>query len=346
MEIGSELFALKIKLEGENFHASVPADYAHALWKLQQSFYKRAATVLYQDPSTVLTQEEKEKFLLVFSIEKGSTDSVASLLASFLTLAESMVEKMEPWQILLFAGLLCSTYLGGKGIDKYSSYKEKKMESDAEAERKAVDAKTTEKLLETQERITSDALQLAKDLLAEHHEEFVAAQEAGRDGRTAILKGVRGITRAEIGERTYTAEEIAEIKRRSPRTKATTEVRYINVAVVKVDTEDKGHPKLTLQEKNTGLQYAAEISSQLYEDEEDYENAMSVIWNSARYPNRFFWAEASMIFRKDRLVECSILAVGRNEEELKYTEKSRVRKKDLNRFHFFTSAKLKFIYNP
>lgn len=126
MEIGSELFALKIKLEGENFHASVPADYAHALWKLQQSFYKLAATVLYQDPSTVLTQEEKEKFLLVFSIEKGSTDSGASLLASFLTLAESMVEKMEPWQILLFAGLLCSTYLGGKGIENTRLTKKRK----------------------------------------------------------------------------------------------------------------------------------------------------------------------------------------------------------------------------
>ena len=27
-----------------------------------------------------------------------------------------------------------------------------------------------------------------------------------------------------------------------------------------------------------------------------------------------------MIFREDRLVECSIFAVGRNEEELKYTD--------------------------
>lgn len=319
-EINSGLFALKIKLEGENFHASVPSDYAHALWKLQQSFYKLAAAVLYQDPSVTLTLEERERFLLVFSIEKGSTDSQASLFTTFLALAESLGDKMEPWQILLLATLMSATYLGAKGIDRYFSYKEKKLGSEAECERKKIDAAQASHAIDAQTKIASDALSVAKGLIEQNRRNFEAASEAGQDGRTAILKGVRGITRAEIGERTYSGEQIAEFKRRSPRTKARNEVKNINVAVVGIDTEDKNYPKLTLQEKGSDLQFTAEISPQNYENEEDFENAMNIIWNSARYPNRFFWAEASMIYRKEKLVECTILGVARNEEELSVEE--------------------------
>lgn len=311
-EVDASIFSLKIKLEGENFHASVPADYAHALWKLQQACYKLAATILYGDPTASLTQEEKEKFLLVFSIEKGSTDSEASLLASFFALAESMVDKMEPWQTLALAALLCLTYLGAKGIDAYASHKDKTEET----ERKKIDAELQGRALETQAEVSKEAITSLREVVVEHSNAFTAAQQAGQAGRSAILKTVKGVTWAEIGARTYSAAQISEYKRRSPREKARSEVRDINVAVVKIGTEDKAYPKLTLQERGSNVQYSAEISPQTYEDENDYDNAMNIIWESARYPNRFFWAEASMVFRKDKLVECSILAVAKTKEEL------------------------------
>lgn len=309
-EVDAALFTLRIKLEGRNFHATVPADYAHALWKLQQAYYRLVATVLYEDPTATLTLEEKKKFLLVFSIESGSTDSEASLLSAFIALAESVADKMEPWEILLLAALMCLTYLGAKGLDGYLEHKDKKLLSDAETKRKEIDAQQYAQALDSQVKVADKAFALVE----KYRSVFTAAQEAGRDGRIAVLKGVSGIERAEIGERTYTADRIADLKRRSPKTKAVSEVRAVNVAVIKIDSEDKSYPKLTLRERNSDAQYVAEISRQ--ECEEDYENAMDIIWDSARYPNRFFWAEVLLATRKGKLVECSVLTVARTKEEL------------------------------
>ena len=52
------------------------------------------------------------------------------------------------------------------------------------------------------------------------------------------------------------------------------------------------------------------------DDYPDFESALDIIWNSARFPDRFFWAEISITKRREKLIAASISAIAQSEEDL------------------------------
>ena len=108
-----DLLTLRIVLEGKTFDATIPTDFAHSLWKLQLAYYRMVGTILHNSPTAVLSAEEKERYKLVFRIEKGSTDGSADLWPSLCSLMENALEKMKPWQLLAAVALCAGAYVGG-----------------------------------------------------------------------------------------------------------------------------------------------------------------------------------------------------------------------------------------
>lgn len=290
------LFTLKIALEGTNFHGTVPADMAHSLWKLQVAYYRMVGQVLYGSPSATLSTEEKETYKLVFKIEQGSTNSFATIDPSFLELATKVLGTMEPWQILLAVAMLCAAYLGSK----WFSYLTDKKKIEADLSKELSSNEVTKKMLET------------------HKDIFAAAHEAGREGRISILKGTSGISRASIGMREYDQNHIEEIRRRAARVKAVSNTVHLCLTVDELDAHDKENPTIVVHDKDSPLAFRATLALNP-DDYSDFDKVLDMVWDSARFPERYFWAEVSFTKRREKILSASISAVALTEEDLPQT---------------------------
>ena len=290
------LFSLKIVLEGTNFHGTVPADMAHSLWKLQLAYYRMVGQILYGSPCATLSAEEKETYKLVFKIEKGSTSGIANIDPSFFELASKAFDKMEPWQILLGSAMLCSVYLGAKWFEHLTESKK----IAADLSKSESDNEVTKKMLDT------------------HKEIFISAQEAGRDGRLSIIKGVSGISNAHIGLREYDGARIEQIRRRASRVKATSETVHLCIAVDELDAHDKTNPVVVVKPKGGDQGFKASLDLNP-DDYSDYDKVLDIVWDSARFPDRYFWAEVTFTKRRDKIITASISSVALEEQDLPQT---------------------------
>lgn len=293
VESVEDLLSLKIVLEGKHFDATIPSDLAHSLWKLQLAYYRMVGAVLHESPSAVLNAEEKEQYKLVFKIKSGSTDGVADIWKSSQTLMEKALDKMEPWQILVAIAILAGAYLGVKWFDRLNE----KQRIEADVEKTTTQNETVQKMLET------------------HREIFEAASYAGREGRVSIIKGVSGIERAQIGGLEYDRERIDQIKRRATRVKASSDTLQMQVTVEEIDTRDKSNPTVYLRKKGEDGAFKASLAIQ-GEDDEDVSAALDIIWDAARYPDRFFWAEVSVSSKKGKILSATVTAVAQQKEDL------------------------------
>lgn len=287
------LSVLKVTLEGANFCGTVPSDMALSLWKLQTAYYKMVAQILHGSPSASLSSEEKEKHKLIFKIDKGSTNGIASIDGSIIDLASQALDKMGSWQTLLTIILICGTLLGYKWIAHLTE--KKRVESE--------DAKEVER----QETI--------RQIFESHKEIFKAALDAGREGRTAIIKGTTGITKAKIGAREYDEQSIEEIRRRAARVRATSSTEHLCITVDELDARDKENPTLVVHDKESDLVFKASLDLNP-DDYSDYDKALDIVWNSARFADKYFWAEVTFTRRREKIVSASISAIALSEEDL------------------------------
>lgn len=289
----SELLKFKVVLEGAKFHGTVSGDLAHALWKLQLAYYRLVAFALYGDASATLSTKEKELFLLVFRIENGSTGVFEDLSDSLFKIIDRAFDKMEGWQILLAVIAMAAAY----GGSKYFAYLKDKGAEEASKHKHDADCSVMKSFIEANKEI------------------FLAAWDAGADGRKAILKNVSGLEHVVIGDREYSKEDIESIRRRATRIKAQTETKIICVAVEDINSRDKDLLVVVLHEKDTENRFKANLVLN-FEEEADLATALDMIWNSARYPEHFFWAEVSIVSRHDKIASVSILNVAKNREDL------------------------------
>lgn len=303
-----DLLTLRIVLEGETFDATIPTDFAHSLWKLQLAYYRMVGTILHNSPTAVLSAEEKERYKLVFRIEKGSTDGSADLWPSLCSLMENALEKMKPWQLLAAVALCAGAYVGGEWFAYLSE--QAKIEADKEVEIARIenDAEKT--------KLHNETIQ---EMFQAHREVFDAAYSAGREGRMSILKGVGGLEGARIGAREYDGEKIEQIKRRAARVKTESETRQMQVSVGLIDMRDKNEPHVYLKEKGQDFYFKASLAID-GEDEEDLSAALDRIWNAARDPEQSFWAEVSVTTKKDKIISAVVTAVAERQEDLPDTQ--------------------------
>lgn len=294
------LLTLKIILQGDSFCGTVPADMAQSLWKLQLAHYKMVGQVLYGSPTATLSSEDKEKYKLVFKIDKGSTNGSANIEQTFMELATKAFEKMEPWQILLAVLILCGTYIG----TRYLAYTTEKKKIEAES------AKESAKEKERQETV--------RKMLETHKDIFEAASIAGRDGRIAILKGTSGVTKATIGARQYNSGDIEAIRRRASRVRATCSTEHLCITVDELDARNKMSPTLVVRQKDSSDGFKAELTLNP-DDYSDYDKILDLVWDSARFPDKYFWAEITFTKRRDKIISASISYIALTEEDLPQT---------------------------
>lgn len=305
-----ELLTFKIHLEGTKFQGLLPSDLGYAIWKLQQSYYHFVSLVLYDDPNASLSAEEKERYLLEFRIEKGSTIASTSYGELIPSIIEKVADKMEAWHIFAFLIAVVAAYAGKNYLD----YKKNKhdIDTNAEVRKHQIDADV--------EKNKQNA-ELLKDVLHDQANVFKEAYNIGKNGRTAVLKTTGNISKATIGLQEYSSEDIAKIKRREP-SKKTSDLKLMHVVVEDINTADDDNLALVLKEKETQIKFKAKFdiddNDPDFADEEDT-FTQDILWNSARY-RRYFWAKIALSIKNDKIVRANLLEVADNKADLEPTE--------------------------
>ena len=106
------LLRYRIALKGNNFEGTIPADFARALWELQEAYYRMVGKILHGSSDAVLSADEKERHKLHFRSENGAADCSADLWPSMRSLMEEAFAGKEPWQILLAVAFCAAAYSG------------------------------------------------------------------------------------------------------------------------------------------------------------------------------------------------------------------------------------------
>ena len=158
--------------------------------------------------------------------------------------------------------------------------------------------------------------QLISDTIEGYKEIVKIAFNAGKEGRTAILKHVSNINKANIGVKEYSTADIEKVKRRRTKAKAISNTNIVQVSVEEIDTTNKDDLKVILREKETGDRYKASFDLNFDDEDDDNSELMDLIWNSARYNDRYFWAEILFITRREKLEKATILNIAESEEDL------------------------------
>ena len=106
------LLRYRIALKGKNFEGTIPADFARALWELQEAYYRMVGKILHGSSDAVLSADEKERHKLHFRSENGAADCSADLWPSMRSLMGEAFSGKEPWQILLATAFCAAAYSG------------------------------------------------------------------------------------------------------------------------------------------------------------------------------------------------------------------------------------------
>lgn len=179
--------------------------------------------------------------------------------------------------------MLCLTYL----VAKFIAHMTDKKKIDAE----------TEKLKDEQEA--------ARKMLETHRALFEAVAEAGRGGNMAMGTRRQDAKRTAIRKSASSARTIRSIER-------------VCITVEQLNARNKSNPMLTVRKKNSSGSFKAELALNP-DDYSNYDNILDIIWDSARFPDKYFWAEITFTKRRSKIISASISFIGLSEDDLPQT---------------------------
>jgi hypothetical protein len=259
-----DLARLNIYVDGPNYHASFPGEFARGLWEFQEAIYNAIALALYGvEDIRKLTAEQKDDFKIVFQVKEGSLDIGALLEKFFDKFAEGFAQMESKHKAVTLAtvALILATAYGAVQIAE-SSVDAKKAQ--VEAQLKIGEAhEHTEQM-----KILADAIN--QNAIAAH---FAAATE---EGSRAIVKRAQGATDVRVGAVSFDKDEIDEINQRATKEKASAQIIADTFVIVRVETRESATTKLILASAKTG-----EFSAIMQDDEFDAD-AMNKMWTAIK----------------------------------------------------------------
>jgi len=208
---------LEIKIDGENYHGTVPGELARGLWEFQAALYRAGAFATYGVADIrKLTNEQRAQFELVFDVKEGSTDLIADLKEVMENL-KGVFDGMSGIQksiTLITIALIISGLLGFQH------------HSDNETEI-------------AKERQRTEQLKVVKDAALGRSSQIISKYEQATEiGVTSIAKGASDATQIKAGRVTLDRAAIIEINKKSDRTQSTAEVIDSNFRVYEMQTKD------------------------------------------------------------------------------------------------------------
>ncbi|MGZ0008663.1 hypothetical protein [Burkholderia gladioli] len=264
VKILGDLARLQIHIEGEGYEGSFPGEFARGLWEFQESIYNAVAFTLYGTPDIrKLTAAQKDDFMIVFSVEKGSLGIEALLEKFFDKVSDGFAQMDSKHKMvsLVAVAVIIATAYGAVSI----------VESSTEAKKAQIEA-----ALKTEE-IDSHTKQM--QILADAVKQVPAAQnfaKATEEGARAIVKRAHGATEVKIGALKFDHHDIEEVNQRANKEKAAAEIVSEDFVITSVVTKESATTKFTIFSPDTG-----EFSA-IMQDEDFDADSLKKIWEAVQ----------------------------------------------------------------
>jgi hypothetical protein len=239
VKFAGALASFHAHIDGENYHASVPAGLARGLWELQEELYRAVAFALYGDESFKrLTEEQKEKYELVFQVSEGSSDLLAPLENFFKELGEGFknMDSAHKMKTLIAIAVILAVAWGG--VTVYQSLAESKQKI-AEVEAESKDKQGVRDLVLAQEAAKTEQFKLIADI-AKRDPVAGRFAKATENGTRAIIKGASDATHIKIGAANFNRDAIVEVNQRAAKEAAQAQIVTDEFRVVRGDARDGG----------------------------------------------------------------------------------------------------------
>ena len=219
MEFGGELATIRIVIEGPEFKGTVTGELSRGLAQYQDEVYRAAKfAFLGREGRVQLTPEQRKSFELVFQVNNGCSELVAQIKPIADALAEG-ISNMDPVTLAITVVsvvlVLTTGYAAIQIVKSLQETRQKGIESQGVTAQSDAMARVAEAAVASQAR-------LAATLQGESRRIPVVRrfEDAQEDGVKDVLRSVPTATSVEVAGVGFDADDIKEIRRRSPRSRA------------------------------------------------------------------------------------------------------------------------------
>jgi hypothetical protein len=299
------LLSFHAHIEGENYHASVPAGLARGLWELQEELYRAVAFALYGDESYKrLTEEQKEKFELVFQVSEGSVDLLAPLETFFKELGEGFktMDSSHKMKTLVAIALVMAVAWGGVTVQQSLADSKLKV---AEIEADSQDKQGVRDMVLQQQKAHTEQLAAVADAVRTAAASSPAVgrfAKATENGTRAIIKGASDADRIVIGKAEFSREAILEVNQRAAKEAAQASIVKGEYRVVRGDARDGGVTRFWLVGDDN-----VEFSGIIIDEDFDAKG-LNQLWEALRGRTKVT-LEINMTLVRGQIKQASILRV-------------------------------------
>lgn len=271
VKLGGELAVFGASITGKNYHGTVPAGLARALWELQEELYRAVAFALYGGENYKrLTEEQKAQFELVFEVKEGSSELLASLEGFFVELGKGFKDmdsghKMKT--LVAIAALLTASW----GYQSYADQQVKVAEIAAEAKEK----EGMQAIVVGQQEAGAAQLRLLTEVVRAD-EVATRFSKAAENGARAVIKGASDADLIRINRATYNRDAIVEVNQRAAKEQAKAQIVTDVYRVVRGDARDGGVTRFWLLHQD-GTEFSGIVV-----DEDFDAKGLNQLWEAFR----------------------------------------------------------------
>lgn len=278
-----ELSQLRIDVDGERYHSSIPGELSRGLWELQEALYKAAAFALTgSEDIRRLSAVQRQQLELVFAVSEGSTDLLANLQGFFDALGEgfkSMSDTHKAVVIVAIAVIVAGYLWGDTLLDGYYDQKGRLLEAQVQQQDEAAE---------------NERLRIVRDMIAQHPE-VARFDQAMDSGARAIARGAQDASSLQIGPQKIDSAQIQYINQRAARVPSTSVTVVESFAVFQADTRSHESTKYMLGRQD-GSEFAVTVlHDTLSADDQEK------LWTAARQRQRIE-LEVTITTNKDGVV--------------------------------------------
>lgn len=213
-----DLEYIRIHIAGDDFHGSITGELSRGLASYQDEIYRAAKFAIYGKEGRIqLTVEQRAAFELVIEVREGSS----GLMAPVNKIAEGLaagLANMDPTTLAIVTVTVVLILVGGRVASKvWDGIQETKQKKDA-LDAAQLQAETSAKHAE---KVAEEMTIMAATLVKGHGGKVLRRfEDAQSEGVKNIVRSVPSATAVDFAGVTFSAEDIKELRRRSPRASA------------------------------------------------------------------------------------------------------------------------------
>jgi len=278
IHFGGELSKVTIDVKGDNYHSSIPGNFARGIWEFQQEIYRAvAAATSGVTDLRKLSRDAYDQYNLVFEVSEGST-GLAAKVEKFLTaLGKGLSDMDDNKKLIAILGIAITVTTGYAAMQLGGAYIRHESETNMAVEHAKVDAARIEADVKKEQERTKQI-----ELLVRANPIVQTFSQAIENGIKSVIKSVPDAHEATVGDVKFDRQRILDMNSRAARESRDISILIQNFKIIgfkRPEGSDIG--RYTLASKSGEISAILDMS----EDGPFTKNQIAHFWNAGLNQN-------------------------------------------------------------